>query len=349
MLDISNLKQAEEARRRSEENYRRIVQTAHEGILVVDNAARITYLNARMAAMLASAEEELLGSSIYQVVRPEAAAELSAALECADNPGGRTVELEFLLPDEASLWALLSITPIVDEPDTPAGNLLMVTDITDRIQMERALRSSLQEKELLLREIHHRVKNNLAIVSSLLDLQAMTVGDAQLSKRLREGQSRILSVASLHEILYQSVDLGTVAMDHYLQLLGEQIAETMGQPKGLTQYRVASAALPIEKAVHWGLIVNELLTNVYKHAFGPEDRDRQITLALHVAGDGYHLEVADNGRGMPAGFDPQQSTSLGTQIVLMLAEQLGGRVDWTSPAGSGTRAIVHLPAQEPAA
>jgi two-component sensor histidine kinase len=215
------------------------------------------------------------------------------------------------------------------------------------VETRDALQRSLQEKELLLQEIHHRVKNNLAIVSSLLEMQAHTVDDERLSKMLRESQNRIMSVARAHEVLYQSHDLRSVDLGRYVEILTKQLHGAFAEDGVLLNFDAASVKLPVSRAVHFGLILNELISNAYKHAFLPEQSDPCIDVSLKRANGDVELTVHDNGCGLPTSFTLEQPGSLGVQVVSLLTEQLEGEIRYNSVPGQGSTFVVRVPYQTP--
>ena len=197
---------------------------------------------------------------------------------------------------------------------------------------------SLKEKEILLREIHHRVKNNLQTISSLLKLQARNLeGNEQVRIPLLEGRNRVKSMALIHQKLYQTEDLRQVDFQDYLVQLSKALASSYRDKARNVQVHVDAAGIDmdIDTAVPLGLIVNELLSNSYKYAFeGRSEGNIHLSMKSTAAGKGYELSVADDGVGLPDGFKPEESESLGLQLVTMLSQQLEGNLQWVSEQGS---------------
>jgi len=231
-------------------------------------------------------------------------------------------------------------------------------EITERKQAEEKLRDSLQEKEVLLKEIHHRVKNNLQVISGLLTLQAQQFEDERLRNVLRDSQSRIWTMALIHQTLYQSGNLAAIDMAEYIRGLTGNLLSSHAQVAmpPTVNFDLLPLRLAIDKAIPLALILNELLTNVMKHAF-PDGRTGEIRISLRERRDvkfyapaenagtdtctepahpapAYELAIADNGAGLPKGFDPQSQKSLGLQLVAMLAKQLEGELAIESAAGT---------------
>ncbi|MGV1099385.1 sensor histidine kinase [Thiovibrio sp. JS02] len=210
-------------------------------------------------------------------------------------------------------------------------------EIAQRQAAQSQAETSLWEKELLLKEIHHRVKNNMQIISSLLRMQARRLGDARILEIINESRSRIGAIALVHKALYGPGNLSSVSLHEYVQELTTQLFDfyAVEQDRITLSTDVETISLNIETATPCGLIINELVTNSFKYAF-PGDRKGEITVSLKRNGQGgYLLRVADNGVGLPAGFDIRSGNSLGLQLVVNLAEhQLQGRLEVTSNGGT---------------
>jgi two-component sensor histidine kinase len=197
------------------------------------------------------------------------------------------------------------------------------------------LRAALQEKETLLKEIHHRVKNNIQIISSLLRLQAAASDDPRFKDAIRASQIRIRSISLIHEKLYQSPDLATVDFGDYAGSLAGQIIQTLGADPAFVSLDVKAdrIRLPAKKAAPCGLIINELIVNALKYAF-PPGRKGNIRIEIRRAGEGCRLLVSDDGIGLPDTVDLQKPKSLGFQIVSDLVKQLDGTVEIIREGGT---------------
>ena len=201
-------------------------------------------------------------------------------------------------------------------------------ELTQRRQAEAHLTASLREKEVLLKEVHHRVKNNMQIVSSLLELQSDVIDDATLLAQFRDSQDRIRSMALVHETLYQSQDLARLDLARYIHTLSAQLVRSYSvDPQRITvQIQVEPVILDIDQAIPCGLILNELLSNAFKYAF-PQNRTGAVHVALHAdTAQQAALVVRDNGIGFPDEIDFRHTESLGLQLVAMLTEQLQGTI-----------------------
>ena len=221
----------------------------------------------------------------------------------------------------------IELSPI--ETDDGTMMLFAVLDIADRKQREERLRTTLREKEFLLAEVHHRVKNNLQIISSLLNLQFATVDDNRVLALLRECQNRIRSMSLIHQTLYESNDVAEVDFGQFLDALVPTLvsAYATDQTRVSIDIDLPSVMLPISFAIPCGLIVNELISNALKHGF-PGDRRGRVRVALeNELQNCVSLSVSDDGVGIPAEADTLSPATLGLQIVNVLIDQLGGVLD----------------------
>jgi PAS domain S-box-containing protein len=218
--------------------------------------------------------------------------------------------------------------------------IVSVVDISDRKQAEESLKNSLREKELLLSEIHHRVKNNLQIISSLLRLQSRHISDPEYQRIFMESQDRVQSMALIHEDLYESRDLGNVDFQGYVSKLMSHLFLSYGVDQSRVRYKVevAAGSIGIDCAVPCGLLVNELVSNSLKHAFPGEGRG-EIGVALSSNHEGlFDLVVWDNGIGLPPGLHFKNTPTLGLRLVSTLVRQLRGKMELAH--GPGTKFII---------
>ncbi|MBW3584861.1 MAG: PAS domain S-box protein [Cyanobacteria bacterium 0813] len=209
-------------------------------------------------------------------------------------------------------------------------------ELSDRKQAEANLKNSLQEKEILLKEIHHRVKNNLCVVASLLELQSNTVADPQLAKMFEESQNRLYSMALIHEKLYRSTNLAQINFGEYLEDLVSNLFHSYNISDNRIQLQVLAEPiyLNIETATPCGLIANELVSNTLKHAF-PDGTTGTVSVECYQTGDReIHVFVKDNGIGFPQNLDFRKTNSMGFQVVCTLTEQLEGSIEMSRQIGT---------------
>ena len=246
-------------------------------------------------------------------------------------PDHRAVERTLAPPDgDRPSRPVLVSRSTLSGAGAPDGTLVCVAqDISDRKAAEEKLRRSLDEKEVLLREIHHRVKNNLQVISSLLHAQARDVDDAAVAARFQDTRERIRSMAAIHDQLYQSGDLSQVDFDAYLKGLVDELFRSHRTRTIESELRVDAATLPIDQAIPAGLIVNELVSNALEHAF-PDGGPGTVAVRFRASADDATLEVSDTGQGTDA---LQNGTSLGLRLVRGLARQLRGTLQTRTTDG----------------
>ncbi|MGZ3862677.1 MAG: histidine kinase dimerization/phosphoacceptor domain -containing protein [Bacteroidia bacterium] len=216
-------------------------------------------------------------------------------------------------------------------------NKVEIPAFLERKKIEEKLNSSLVEKEFLIREIHHRVKNNLQIISSLLNLQAAEIEDAEAKEKYKESIGRIKSMAIIHELLYQSKDLSNIRIKQYLEELVSFIGSTYNVDKAVKvnlKVKAEHEFIDLDKAIPCGIIINELLSNSFKYAFGNKKRNAAIRISFKEQRNKFTLEVSDNGKGFPKGIDIKTSSTLGLQLINSLVEQLGGHLNVNAKKGS---------------
>jgi two-component sensor histidine kinase len=201
--------------------------------------------------------------------------------------------------------------------------------------MEVQIRSALKEKEVLLQEVHHRVKNNLQVISSMLNLQRRFVADPGLIQVLEESQNRIATMSFIHESLYRATDFSSIGFSEYLQRLAGNLMTSYARRDCRIELKtdLAPVFLKLDQAIPCGLIVNELLSNAMKYAFVGRS-EGVVTLRVGSTGGRVDIEVRDDGVGLPPGFDAKSSDSLGMYLVQALTEQLDGELKIGEGPGS---------------
>ncbi|MCP4132710.1 MAG: PAS domain-containing protein [bacterium] len=244
------------------------------------------------------------------------------------------IEHRLMLKDKTVKTIRAIGEPVVDETGTVTELIGTVQDITDRKKAEEQIKASLKEKETLLYEIHHRVKNNLAVVSSLLGLQAISMNDERLTAALMDSKNRVQSMSTIHETLYQSHNLSAIDLDEYLSKLVRDIVQNYAISKNVNlTIEAENILIGVKQASPVGLIINELITNSYKYAF-PENREGEIKIKLQETENQIELEYSDDGIGFPEDFDWKNSKTLGLELVRTLVEkQLGGSIELESNNG----------------
>jgi len=215
-------------------------------------------------------------------------------------------------------------------------NTQLISEIQTRILAEEKIKASLKEKEVLLKEIHHRVKNNLQVISSLLYLQSNRIKEKEYKDIFNESQNRIKSMALVHEKLYKSDDLSGIELSDYIRSLINYLIRSynVNYQKIKLEIKIDNIFLSIDKSIPFGLIVNELVTNSLKYAFeGREEGILRISIVLDEIGT-IKVSIFDDGKGIPAGFDIKNSTSLGLRLVQTLVTQLEGSLQINTNVGT---------------
>ena len=314
-----------------------------------DREGRYLGCNRAFTEFMGVTPEELKGKTVFDLWPGEHAQEYHRKdLELMADPVRQMYD--FKVRDKNGV-----VRPVIyakgvfrDENGQAAGIVGAFLDITERKQAEEKIKAALAEKEVLLKEIHHRVKNNLQIVSTLLDLQSENIGDERIISSFRESQHRIYAMALIHESLYKSTDIASVNFGRYVRDLSQNLVNSyLAEPGRIDlELQCGDIDIAIDQAIPCGLIVNELVSNALKHAF-PNNRPGELTIEFHIGENGMiNLKVADNGVGLPENLDITNTDTLGLQLVNTLARQLRGEVRIEGGQG-GTAFVITFPSREP--
>lgn len=231
--------------------------------------------------------------------------------------------------DHNLVWREIYLNPIIDDK----GKIIEVSgiahDITEKKHSEEKIRQSLEEKEVLLKEVHHRVKNNLQVISSILNLQSSYVKDEGTLNILKESQNRIKSMSFIHESLYQTLDFSSINFKEYVKNLSENLIHSYSNldHEITLNLDIQNVFLNLDLAIPCGLIINEIISNALKYAFDDESEDGEITIKMKSDGDNLILFIGDNGIGLPQNIDFRKTESLGLQLVVTLTAQLSGTIE----------------------
>lgn len=354
---INQRKRAEAALMQSEARYRLITDNMSDSVWLMDKKFRLTFISPSSERKRGFSQKELLDLPFERQLTPESRKVFhhffaenftEERLGQKDLPVSATTELAFLMKDGSTYWAETTLSLIRDAMGRPFGYVGMARDVTERKRAEDKILASLHEKEILLREIHHRVKNNLQIIASLLYLQSINITDTFTLDILRESRSRVKSMALIHEKLYRSEDLALIPFATYLKSLIDNLKEAYGVSDETVTIGVTitppDLSLSIETGIPCGLIINELISNSLKHAF-KDGRKGVITIAMTQGGThDYTMIISDNGVGFPRDVDFKKTSSLGLQLVNNLVLQLEG--DISLDCSSGSTFTMHLRAVE---
>ena len=350
--DITERKKAEEKLRESEEKYRNIVEIANEGILLIDAELRVTYYNKKLMEMLGYNSEECIGRPIWDFIREESKVAVKQNMEKRQHGINESYELELICKNGSSLWVLLNAKSLFDKDGKFTGSISMITDISKRKEAEEALANIETSRK---KEIHHRIKNNLQVISSLLDLQAeqfkgrTDIKDSEVLESFKESQDRVISMALIHEELYKGGGFETLNFSPYIEELAENLFQSYRLGNTDIRLRLDLAEntfFDMDIAVPLGIIVNELVTNSFKHAFNDRNQG-EIRIGLHREEEGecilctnedcsntFTLTVSDNGVGIPEALDVEDIETLGMQLVTSLVDQLDGELELNRENGT---------------
>jgi PAS domain S-box-containing protein len=310
-----------------------VIDLADDAIISIDSSCRILLFNQGASQIFGYSSAEMIGQPLDRLIPPRSiqrhrddVAEFTRSNATARRKADRA-PVRGLRKDGSEFPAEASISRVNSEN----GPLLTVTlrDISSRVAADTQIQDSIREKDALLREIHHRVKNNLQVMSSLLGLQSRTLAESQARQALEDSQGRIHSMALIHELMCRSPEFsGIDTADYIRQLIDYRVRAQGPEAQGI---RVATdlekITVDLDSAVPFGLIFNELMTNTLRHAF-PDSRAGEIRISLcRVPDHRAQLTVEDDGVGLPAGFDWRSATSLGFRLIRMLSDQLKATID----------------------
>ena len=335
--DITEHKRAEDALRESELRFRAVFEQTALGICLTDQEGRYLSTNPALQAMLGYGPEDLRGRRFSEFSESESGdQELSLHQDLVEGQRSHyRLEHRYRRQDGQPIWCRLTVSPVRNSRGDLQFTIGVTEDITEQKRSEHRIQAALQEKEILLREIHHRVKNNLQIISSLLRLQSESIKSRKYLRVFQDAWSRIESMSLIHEELYQARDLSQVNLMDYIQGLAAKLFHSYGVDQDRIQLHlnIQQIELNIDAGVICGLIINELLTNSLKYAF-PAGRSGSLSVSLQQDQTQIQLQVRDDGIGIPSDFDWAETDSLGLQLVATLTEQLEGTIELDRVAGT---------------
>jgi len=339
--DITERRQAEQALRESEERLRLSLAAAKQAFYDIDVKSGTAQLSPEFPLMMGYQPEEYLPTldNLWEHMHPDDREQVFRAYVSSVEGVASDFTAEYRHRTRDGGWKWVLSLGKVMERDADGMALRMLgtaTDISDRKMTEERIQASLAEKTVLLKEVHHRVKNNLQIICSLLDLQSDSVPDERSRIYFRDSQDRIRTMAFVHELLYQSSDLASIDFGEYIQRLVAYLFNSYVKDVKRISLNIMtdSLSLGIDRAIPSGLILNELVSNSLKHAF-PGDCDGSITIELGIDRDGVvTIVVADDGVGFPGEVDFANTPTLGLQLVNMLVKQLRGRIELARDGGA---------------
>jgi len=323
----------------SEKRWEELVQNDPNLIQITTPEGVIKFINQSGAKKLFGVDnpEELIGKNYFSLIKvdePEIAkARIKKVLD-----GEKVEPHTYKITTKDGRIRYMSVQAMMTTLENGEKGLQQVAqDVTDRVRYEKELKKSLKEKEVLLQEIHHRVKNNLAVISGLLSIQRFESNNETVNRMLSDSEMRIKTMALIHEKLYQSQSLSEIDLGYYIQDLAETIKTTM-KPREeiMLNFNADSVLLNVNQAVPCGLILNELITNALNHAFTEQKRG-EIIVRVKEEYDKVNITVSDNGKGLPADFKSESHGSMGFTIIDTLVKQLRGEIDIQSRKGTSVQ------------
>jgi PAS domain S-box-containing protein len=335
--DVTERKRIEAALRESEARFRMMADTAPVMVWMAGPDTHITFVNKRWLEFTGRTLQEEIGDNWFTGIHPhdlERCRDSYLTAFTSEQPF--TMEYRLRRLDGEYRWVIDTGVPLFEADGRFGGYIGTCMDLTERKDMEDQLRRALKEKESLLREVHHRVKNNLQVISSLLNLQSSSIKDPVVNQLFRECQVRITSIALLHETLHRSNDLSRIKMGDYIRTLTGHLFRSYGVDPNVIvlELNIDDVEFDLDTGLTCGLIIDELVSNCLKHAFVDDNGGRvYIDVRDHLDGT-FTLRVSDDGIGIPRDGVLNNPDSLGLELVSLLAEKLDGKTELLS--GHGT-------------
>ncbi len=338
---------AEAALRQSFKLYRTLIETSPDAVVVTDLSSRVLMFNQQALSLFGYEKaEDALGALGMDIIVPEDRDRALADAQTTIATGSlKEAQYIMLKKDGSRFSAEVSTSLIRDAQGNPKAFLCVVRDVTRRKEAEAQIRASLREKDILLREIHHRVKNNMQVVSSLLDLQAASINDARVQQAFAELSMRVKCMALVQDLLYESANLARIDFSQYIENLKSLLlAAYPMDPQAVDfEVNVEGAQLDVDAAMYCGLIISELVMNSLRHAF-PGKREGRVRVSLAPRDqDTFSLEVSDNGVGPGPDVDLMTASTLGLSLVRMLAKKLKATIGFDTSRGTTFRMVFPRP------
>jgi two-component system response regulator len=341
-------KRAVETLRESEDRYQTLARISPVGIFRTDAEGRTTYVNPRWCQIAGLDAAQAAGFGWLEAVHPDDRERVRRGWENAAGDRRTSYsDYRFLRADGSVSWVMGQAIPEIDPEGRVVGFVGTITEISERKLAEAMIRSSLAEKDILLREVHHRVKNNLQTIICLIQMEEAKTADAALQSHLHDLEGRVRSMALVHSNLYKSDSLARIDMREYVETLSGYIRSQVATVQDVRFHLQAGDAIlaDLEIAVPCAMILNELLTNAFQHAFpkglpGAGRGGCEVTVRMGKEEGGCALTVSDNGIGLPADIQWPQVNGTGLKLILMLARQVNGTLQLDRTHGTAFRLFI---------
>jgi PAS domain S-box-containing protein len=343
LIDVTDQRKAEEALRASEEKYRRLVENSRDIVYTLDGTGVFRFVSPAWTTLLGHPVSEVVGRSFAPFVHPDDApacrAFLGRIVESGQPEGG--IEYRVRHADGRWVWHSSTAGPLRDAGGRVIGLEGTARDISQKKEDEARIQALLAEKDLILREVHHRIKNNMGNIMGILTLHAMELGEPAAVRALEDASSRVQSMMVLYDKLYQSEDYVGVSTSEYFSTLVDEILANFARVRTVeVEKTIEDFLLPDKKIQPLGIIINELLTNVMKYAFTGRPGGK-VWISLVRTGTGGRLTIQDDGNGMPETVDFERSTGFGLRLLATLTQHLGGRIG--IDRNQGTKVTLEFP------
>jgi PAS domain S-box-containing protein len=349
--DITERREMEEALRIGEKKYRDLVENMIDVHWQTDKNLHYTYISPTDKLQRGFESGEIIGHSVTEFMTPDSAAQITSLAaerrkraEAGENIGSTHFIIQQRKKNGEIFWCEILSNPIYDPSGELSGFQGITRDINTRKLAEIALEKAVREKEELLRELNHRVKNSLSMITGLISLEKNQCGNAELKKAFEGLRSRVITIANLYATLDTKDNAEFIQLDRYLKTIADSIRSSYApdSKKIVVETDFDEVSIDVKRAATLGLILNELLTNSLKYAFA--GRDGKASISLKKKGNELILNVRDNGNGLPENFDIAEQRGIGMKLILMLSEQMEGSV--TCESANGASFTINIPAEK---
>lgn len=310
-----------------------VASRTDNSVLIADASGEIEWVNDGFVRMIGITKEAVIGKKLAEInVYSNINSEMHEAITSKHS---RIFQSNVTLAPTKSIWLSSTLTPIYGEDNQLKKIVVVDTDFTANKNMQNQIEASLKEKDVLLKEIHHRVKNNLQIIISLLNLQSGYIKDEYTLKAVQDGQNRVRSMALVHEKFYQAEELTEINFGEYVSKLCQYLYQSYGDKTDRITLEVSGdhVGLDMDTAMPCGLLVNEVVSNAYKYAF-PGNATGVISINLKRANKKVVITMSDTGVGLPPSIDVEKTESLGMQLIQALTSQLDGELTVSREKGT---------------